>query len=774
MAELINPYIAGNPVTGEEMFFGRQDVFNFIRQTLIGQHRDQVIVLYGQRRTGKTSILYQMHRNIDPRYLCIFVDLHGLSMESEATFLWELANQIRRVLRRDFAIELPEVNRNLLQAEPRDYFTNEFLDQALRALGNRHILLMMDEAVRLQEQIQLGRLDKSIFEYLRHLMQHYERLNFLFSIGSGLEQMEKEYAFLFNVALYKKISFLERRAAVDLVTEPVKDYYQVEPDAIDRILEVTACHPYYTQLLCHSLFSRWAKHGGQSIVVADVDAVLEEVVERGLAVLKHTWEDSTAEEKAVIAGLAETMGKENHPVSIRAAVEAWLRLGVNIPADEVARAIRSLTARDIIIGDDEVRFAVDLQHYWVRKFHRLEWVHEELRDDIRKWEDATGKPESVRTAIPAEQAGQSAATSARRSSWMLIAGVGLVAAVLLILAVALDWGPFGAPPNEGSQSSSGAVSLGGGAAQVNDLDLVGGSVWAATEDGGLVRWSADGQWVQIEGSDIGFPDNWNQTIDVAPDGTMWIGGGGVSHVEPTDTGVEYIAYYDRDDDLGMTRVYALLADEDETIWAGGPDDRETALSRFDGSAWSIPALAPLPEELQELPPNDHEVQIWALLRSSDGSLWLGLNLDGILRINGFSWTYWGPDEGVGGHDLQDARIRALIEDDNGTLWAAASDRGLMRYRPDTDSWERVDEQLLTSPVTIVTELDDGALWVAGDDWLARSTDGGNFWEKIATTEDGIGNEVTGIVQDDAGRLWIGAYEGGVSMLENGVWTHFQQ
>ena len=60
MREFVNPYIAGNaiarnPVTSAEMFFGREDVFAFVRQALIGKHRDNVIILYGQRRTGKTS-----------------------------------------------------------------------------------------------------------------------------------------------------------------------------------------------------------------------------------------------------------------------------------------------------------------------------------------------------------------------------------------------------------------------------------------------------------------------------------------------------------------------------------------------------------------------------------------------------------------------------------------------------------------------------------------------------------------------------------------------
>src|SRR5213078_842337 len=50
MSDIINPFVAGNPITGSEMFFGREDIFQFIRQTLIGQHRDNVVVLYWHRQ----------------------------------------------------------------------------------------------------------------------------------------------------------------------------------------------------------------------------------------------------------------------------------------------------------------------------------------------------------------------------------------------------------------------------------------------------------------------------------------------------------------------------------------------------------------------------------------------------------------------------------------------------------------------------------------------------------------------------------------------------
>ena len=386
MSDPVNPYIAGNPVTGEAMFFGRESVFAFVRQALTGQHRDNVIVLYGQRRTGKTSSLYQMHRHLDARYLCIFVDLHGLALNGVDGFLWDLANTIVRALRKEHQIDLPPLKRSDFTPDARATFENEFLPQIWNAIGDRHILLMLDEVMRLQEQIEAGRLDKSVFEYLRHLMQHSDRLNFLFSLGSGLEEMEKEYAFLFSVGLYRKISFLTRDSATALITQPVKDYYKFEPSAVDRIFSITSGHPYFTQLLCHSLFNQWLQHRRPLIRVDDVNPVLNDVVERGLAVLKQVWDDSTPGEKAVLAALAAATGKRSHPIGLAEIDRAWAGLDVVIPENEKARAMRSLIARDVIIGEDKYQFAIELQRLWIQKYEKLEWVKEEITPALHVWQ----------------------------------------------------------------------------------------------------------------------------------------------------------------------------------------------------------------------------------------------------------------------------------------------------------------------------------------------------------------------------------------------------
>lgn len=405
--EPINPYIAGNPITGTEMFFGREDVFAFIQQALVGKHRDNVIVLYGQRRTGKTSVLYQMPRRLGARYVAIFIDLHGLALKGLDSFLWELANSIARGLRREYRIELPPFTRENFYANSRHAFENEFLAHVWSALGDRHLLLMLDEAIRLQEQVQARQLEPETFAYLRYLMQHHERLNFLFALGQGLESMTKEYASLFSVGLYKKISFLERDAALALITQPVQEFYRVNDAAVQRILEITSGHPYFTQLLCHSIFNRWQHTRANEINADDVNAVVDETVERGLAVLKHVWEESAPAEKALLAGAAAAMGgantataanATNHAVTPDAIADVLKQQKIFVPSQECTAAYKALLARDVLVGGENYAFAVDLQRVWINKYERPEWVRDEIGSALRKWNTAPSLP--PRTSSP--------------------------------------------------------------------------------------------------------------------------------------------------------------------------------------------------------------------------------------------------------------------------------------------------------------------------------------------------------------------------------------
>jgi AAA domain len=477
--QYVNPYIAGSPVTGTEMFYGREDVFSFIQRNLIGRHRDTPIVLYGQRRTGKTSVLYQLHRHLDPGYRCIFIDLHGLNLQGMGNLLLGIASSINRGLRRDhqLAVELPD--RGAFLADPRSAFETMFLDRVWSALSEDHLVLMMDEAVRLDEEVRAGRLERDIFDYLRHLMQHYPRLNFIFSLGSGLEEMAKDYAFLFSVSLYHRISFLEQAAAGELITQPVRDHYQVAPEAVSKILQITSGHPYYTQLVCHCMFDLWSRAPKPVMDLADVDAVLAEAIELGSANLTYVWEDSTPGEQAVMAGMATAMRRRTSPVTIDHARDAWRQVDVSLPERETARALRSLTSREVLrsltsreglAGTQAYSFNVDLQRLWLEQHRHLEWVKDELAETVQQWNrsaepwPADAIPGQTSGPVPASAEGatngrepEKASAGAkprltRRSRYLATAAAVVALASYLVAAAAAHVFPF-------SNSTQGVTSV---------------------------------------------------------------------------------------------------------------------------------------------------------------------------------------------------------------------------------------------------------------------------------------------------------------------------
>ena len=63
MPSPVNPYIAGNPVGAGPAFVGRGDVINAVRRFL-GDPQHHGVVLFGQRRVGKTSILQQLEARL--------------------------------------------------------------------------------------------------------------------------------------------------------------------------------------------------------------------------------------------------------------------------------------------------------------------------------------------------------------------------------------------------------------------------------------------------------------------------------------------------------------------------------------------------------------------------------------------------------------------------------------------------------------------------------------------------------------------------------------
>ncbi len=91
--EIENPYVVGVPLNRhQQVFVGRHDIAARIEQLILSGARSPLL-LYGQRRVGKTSLLYNLSRLLPSSILPMFIDLQGPASKARnnAGFLYNLA-----------------------------------------------------------------------------------------------------------------------------------------------------------------------------------------------------------------------------------------------------------------------------------------------------------------------------------------------------------------------------------------------------------------------------------------------------------------------------------------------------------------------------------------------------------------------------------------------------------------------------------------------------------------------------------------------------------
>jgi hypothetical protein len=379
-----NPYAPGTPLSpGSPLFFGREELFQFIEENMAGLARQNILVLIGQRRMGKTSFLRQLPARLGKEYLPVYIDGQSLGVDpGMANFFYDLALTIADALV-DQGIDVAEPELEDFQERPSGTFERSFLPAVFEAIGVRQLLLLFDEFEELEVRVASGKLEPSIFSYFRHLMQHGKDLGFIFVGTHRLEALSADYwSIFFNIALYKHVTFLSEAAARALIAEPVAGSGLLYDDlAFDKMLRVTAGHPYFLQLICHALVNHANRERQGYLTIQDVNEILGEMVELGEAHFAFLWELSSPPERLVLASLSRLLGREP-TVTVAQVAELLRERGVMTEAHDTAEALRSLVERDIL---REVRgqppryeFKVALVRLWVERYKGLGQVIEEV------------------------------------------------------------------------------------------------------------------------------------------------------------------------------------------------------------------------------------------------------------------------------------------------------------------------------------------------------------------------------------------------------------
>ena len=266
-----NPYIAGAPVFDDSRFFGREKLTAEVLE-LLG-HKS--VMITGERRIGKTSFLHHLKKALaaeevgDHRFFPVFVDLEGVpEPELFRTFMAEMVESL--------GLSPPTLASLRFASGQKGYDERHFghdLECVVEGLQNRtkrkvKLALLIDEADV------LGQFSDRINERLLGFFSRTFSQNLVVVMAgvavrkSAQGEVSPWHGFL---EVFEIPAFTGEEADA-LVKNPVAGVFRYQPEAAERILELSRLRPYLIQKLCIHAVNRMLEDGRTFIRVSDVEA----------------------------------------------------------------------------------------------------------------------------------------------------------------------------------------------------------------------------------------------------------------------------------------------------------------------------------------------------------------------------------------------------------------------------------------------------------------------------------------------------------------------
>lgn len=299
-----NPFLAhvkSNAVKDKSMFKGRNEIIDTICKYV---HEDyKGYVLYGQKRSGKSSVLYHITQRLRVEHKAFAVEYTmGNSIvqdsesekESVANLFYTIISEIGRAIKED-GEEGRKVYREsncriVRRREFEDYpdqtfreyldFYRELIVEKLHYEQDK-IVLIVDEFTYLYYHILEGKMSPGIMEFWKGLVES-RIFSFVFAGQDAMPRFMNAFPNVFASMHPQELTYIDEKSARELIEEPIwnkkKDCSRFHPGAVDKIIQLTACSPFYIMILCSELVNFTRERKRVPIQVSDVDALVQKMI----------------------------------------------------------------------------------------------------------------------------------------------------------------------------------------------------------------------------------------------------------------------------------------------------------------------------------------------------------------------------------------------------------------------------------------------------------------------------------------------------------------
>jgi len=382
-----NPYVAGNPVTGD-LFVGREDVLRRLEELWSGTGQKPSVVLYGHRRMGKSSILHNLGARFGPHVVVVDFNMQRVGLVAgTGELLYNLAlalydaqtsqtSEVWETLE-VFGLDEPDEER-FIAHNPYTAF-DRFLKHLDRVRARRRFIVTVDEFELIEALIAEGKLEARLLDFWRGLIQTYPWFVMAFAGLHTLQEMTRDYWHpLYGSVTGVPVSFLGHDAAWQLITQPTPDFpLDYDREAVECIIGLTHGQPYLVQLIGHGLVTRFNRQTFEEGVererrfsLADAEAVItaREFYRDGDAYFTGVWRQAETSEPpgqtAVLRALAAKETRFFGKNLVSSQVEIARQAGLT--PKEVERALETLARHDVVMEKDgRWQFTVELMRRWV-------------------------------------------------------------------------------------------------------------------------------------------------------------------------------------------------------------------------------------------------------------------------------------------------------------------------------------------------------------------------------------------------------------------------
>ena len=381
--DIVNPYNEGPVVSDPAMFYGRdrmiENIANSIREA---QSQNKCVVIYGQKRAGKSSILYYLEKSLEAPNLVIlnlgniggYLDEHSkvpFSHQILRQILVSLENAIENRIDDGFSeldIAFPSGNDFYEHPTPMILFQEVFNTYQRRAYKREdwrdvQLVLFIDEFSYIYGQILAGHIPESFMKNWKALMQ----ANYFNAVLVGQDVMERfieTFQNEFGIAQRERVTYLDREDARKLIVEPIliggpegESRYR-ESRAIERILELTAGSPFYIQMFCNRLVEHMNQKRAIYVTYSYVEHVRNELMRGRNALglsnfenLYNSGEDNKRKDEDVLK-ILKTIAVHSQTGACN---KSHINCETESPIDEL---LDELVDRDVINREQEYYYTI--------------------------------------------------------------------------------------------------------------------------------------------------------------------------------------------------------------------------------------------------------------------------------------------------------------------------------------------------------------------------------------------------------------------------------